>query len=72
MEEQSGVPARIEGEGAPVTGVPEDVPIKPVKGASRSEPKRAPGNVGRKSGGKGGKLKSSSKKGDDEGGKELE
>ena len=41
-----------------------------MKGARRSEPKGAPENVGKKSGGKGGKLKSSSKKGDDEGGKE--
>ena len=69
-EEQSGAPARKEGEGAPITDGPEDVPIKPVKGASRSEPKGAPENAGKKSGGKGGKLKSSSKKGDDEGGKE--
>ena len=52
-EEPSDAPVIIEGECAPITGDPEDAPMKPVKGASRSEPKGAPGNVGRKSGGKG-------------------
>ena len=70
-------PADKEQPGAPVkpasdemSGAPEDAPTKPVKGARRSEPKGTPENVGKKSGGKGGKPKWSSKKGDDEGGKE--
>ena len=77
---QSGVPVKPadkEQPGAPVkpasdemSGAPEDAPTKLVKGAMRSEPKGVPENVGKKSGGKGGKLKSRSKKGDDEGGKE--
>ena len=70
-------PADKEQPGAPVkpasdkmSGAPEDAPTKRVKGARRLEPKGAPENVGKKSGGKEGKLKSSSKKGDDERGKE--
>ena len=79
-DEQSGAPVKPKGDeqsGAPVkpasdetSGAPEDAPTKRVKGARRSEPKGAPENVGKKSGGKGGKPKLSSKKGDDEGGKE--
>ena len=79
-DEPSGVPVKPadkEQPSAPVkpasdetSGVPEDAPTKPVKGANRSEPKGVPENVGKKSGGKGGKLKLSSKKGHDEGGKE--
>ena len=67
-EQQSSAPVKPASDEP--SGVPEDVPTKPVKGARRSEPKGAPENVGKKSGGKGGKPKSSSKKGDDEGGKE--
>ena len=79
-DEQSGAPVKPKGDeqsDAPVkpkgdetSGAPEDVPTKRVKGARRSEPKGVPENVGKKSGGKGGKPKSSSKKGDDERGKE--
>ena len=79
-DEQSGAPVKPadkEQPGAPVkpacddtSGAPEDAPTKQVKGARRSKPKGAPENVGKKSAGKGGKLKSSSKRGDDEGGKE--
>ena len=79
-DKQSGVPVKPadkEQPGAPVkpasdetSGAPEDAPTKRVKGARRSKPKGAPENVGKKSGGKGGKPKLSSKKGDDEGGKE--
>ena len=73
-------PADKEQPGAPVkptsdetSGAPEDVPTKRVKDARRSEPKGAPENVGKKSGGKGGIPKSSSKKGVmKEGRKELE
>ena len=67
-KEQPDVPVKPASD--ETSGAPEDVPTKPVKGARRSEPKGAPENVGKKSGGKGGKPKLSSKKGDDEGGKE--
>ena len=79
-DEQSDAPVKPadkEQPGAPVkhandekSCAPEDAPTKRVKGARRSEPKGAPENVGKKSGGKGDKPKLSSKKGDDEGGKE--
>ena len=61
-DQPSGAPVSTEGEGAPVTDVPVDVPIKGVTSAKRLEPKGAPENIGKKSGGKGGKPKSSSKK----------
>ena len=67
-KEQPSVPVKPTSD--EMSGAPEDAPTKLVKGARRSEPKGVPENVGKKSGGKGGKLKSSSKKGDDEGGKE--
>ena len=75
MTEQEGVPVTTETEGAlvkstvkdasgaPVTTEPKGAPVKPVKGASQAEPKGGPANIGGKSGGKGGKPKSSSKKG---------
>ena len=61
-DQPSGAPVSTEGEGAPVTDVPVDVPIKGVTSEKRLEPKGAPENIGKKSGGKGGKPKSSSKK----------
>ena len=61
-DQPSGAPVSTEGEGAPITDVPVDVPIKGVTSEKRLEPKGAPENIGKKSGGKGGKPKSSSKK----------
>ena len=49
-----GAPVTTEGERAPVTDVPVDVLIKGVTSAKRLEPKGAPENIGKKSGGKGG------------------
>ena len=63
--EPKGAPITTESEGVPVTTEPKSAPVKPVKGASRSEPVhpgRVPENLRGKSGGKGGKPKSSSKK----------
>ena len=57
-----GTPVSTKGKGAPVTDVPVDVPIKGVTSAKRLEPKGVPENIGKKSGGKGRKPKSSSKK----------
>ena len=66
VEQQSGVPVMTESKGAQVTTERESVPVQPVKGASQSDPTGAPANVGGKSGGEGGKPKSSSKKGEEE------
>ena len=66
VEEVSGVPVKKDDDVAPVTKDTEDKPVEPVKGASRAEPKGVPVNVGGKSGGKGDKPKSSSKKGEEE------
>ena len=66
-DEQSGAPVKPKGDeqsSVPVkptsdemSGAPEDAPTKRVKVARRSEPKGAPENVGKKSGGKGGQTK---------------